>query len=301
MKRKIILENFNIFEQYSAQLLQICPGWPTKVFLQDLNVEQREQIESLLMKLYISLHYRNAAFGWCVCEDHTDKTPMSMIVNKVSKEIRNTSIESDSDIDNLDTRVSSIISDEDVGYIASKILLSDKDREKIKRAVFFFQQGDFYTCSFYLATLIDSQNIKTEVSYHKQQEDNKKSSQCWRSFVKIIDYYFENLLVDKKLSEAMTQSNRREAFEQLIEKINYNQYSVFDTPVPLVIETGYALLNFFDNTDWSDYLTTRPAYFNRNWLCHGMYDIEDINRVDCVQLFFLLYSVNKLFSCIAST
>lgn len=299
MRRKILTDNQNAYEKHLRALLQAFPTFFEEIPIEDFcNMEKLERAQSALSKMLVLLYYKSAALGWCICDDEKQNNKLQDIFHALSNKINTKNIESDIDIAEIDNYANALISDEDITTLVSEMLLCDEDCDKLSRALTFFQQKDYYTCSFYLSTLIDSQNIKLEVEQHIKLQDDICPKQCWISFIRVLDYHFPNITDESLRNSDMSGPKKREAFTDLVDKINYSKYSVYETNILLIVAVGYCLINLFDNTNWMGYKNTRPAYFNRNWLTHGMYDIADVDRIDCLKLFFLLYGIHKLFGAI---
>lgn len=59
------------------------------------------------------------------------------------------------------------------------------------------------------------------------------------------------------------------------------------------------MLKFFDNSDWTDKLNSEiPSSVNRHWLAHGMYECNDIRRVDCIKMILMLELLVSLYDSI---
>lgn len=48
-------------------------------------------------------------------------------------------------------------------------------------------------------------------------------------------------------------------------------------------------------SDWKNYPNNKPEVINRHWLMHGMYDIEDITKADCIKLMLMLNQLSELY------
>ena len=59
---------------------------------------------------------------------------------------------------------------------------------------------------------------------------------------------------------------------------------------------AYPLLTLFKNYSWKEHnKNNKPSVINRNWLMHGMYSIDDIDKFDCIKLFLILYQISNLY------
>lgn len=297
MKKKIIDRTRENLDNYINEIQRLYPGFPTNVQIIDLeNDDKKEEAIMLFPKIILLLTYKTADLGWCI-ERKPKMKNNKILLSKIERKITEYNFISDEIVLEIDKYANDIITDKAIKDIISETKLYSSDKAKIDKAYHFFCQNDFYTCSFYLATLIDSQNIKTELK-HFLEEGGDIPSQCWKSYIRIVEYHFAKILFDNeriRTDKLVNGKTRREEFEKLINKINYKNFIGNEDLFINIFAIGYSLLNFFENTDWSKYHNERPAYFNRNWLTHGMYNIDDIERIDCVKLFFLLYSINGLF------
>lgn len=184
--------------------------------------------------------------------------------------------------------------------------LSESDSLKFRKAMIDFRARRYLESANMLASLIDSQSIKQELydvqngNYQdrfKKKDSTPNISQGWKSFYHV----FANNFAIHFGGEEFTGEVREETFEQFIEKIkgkipyNENGKPNIDDVVS-IIALSICLFNFFTDSKWADYPENKPTVINRHWLMHGMYDIEDVTRYDCIKLLLMLNQISKLYA-----
>ena len=111
----------------------------------------------------------------------------------------------------------------------------------------------------------------------------------WKSYSKKLQWKIFTFNKPDKNDE------RGQATIEYFKSIKHNK--CFDNEKAILIPLSFALLKFYDNSDWKDKKNSKiPSSINRHWLAHNMYDYNDIIRPDCIKLFCMLYQITELYS-----
>lgn len=86
---------------------------------------------------------------------------------------------------------------------------------------------------------------------------------------------------------------REEKFEIFIDEIK-NNLSNYETKIPILLLAS-CLIKFFEDSNWKNY-PQKPEVINRHWLMHGMYDIDDITKSDCIKLLLMLNQLTDIYT-----
>ena len=182
--------------------------------------------------------------------------------------------------------------------------LDEHDVQKLKRAMIDFRARRYFDSANLLAGLIDSQSIKQElydIKNGKYQDrfvnDERKPnvSQCWKSFYHVFANNFSIYFDGEEFNPNGKQEIKEESFEKFIDRIK-GKLRNDDETIVSIIALSICLFNFFSDSDWTYYPEYIPSVLNRHWLMHGMYDIEDITRHDCIKLLLMLNQISKIYS-----
>ena len=195
----------------------------------------------------------------------------------------------------LDNRLAQLFTKPVVNHIVTKTksMLTPSDQDKFNRAFADYTQGRHIQCATMLASIIDSQNIKFMLNANLQAPNTYPNiQQGWDAFAKIIQHHYGQYF-DIEVSE--TRNNQRDKFKAKMKALsNAND---LDENLFRAANIAAAMMVLFTNTNWIEYQQrTLPASINRNWLAHGMYDVQDVNAADCIKLFVLLYQTQLLLS-----
>ncbi len=182
-------------------------------------------------------------------------------------------------------------------------LLSEKDSNKLKKAMIDFRGRRYLDSANLLASLIDSQNIKQELFDVKtgryqdkflKKDSTPNVSQGWKSFYHVFSNNFAIHFGGEEFSGDGKQAIREEKFDKFIEQIK-GKIPDNETVIS-IIALSICLFNFFSDSEWTDYPENKPTVINRHWLMHGMYDLEDVTRYDCIKLLLMLNQISKLYA-----
>ena len=172
--------------------------------------------------------------------------------------------------------------------------LSNSEKRKLDLAFELYLKQEYFTSAVLLAGLIDSASINHVI---KTNVNSENVSQCWKCYGKIIqenfgETYFSGTFPFNKSAK---NDERGKATIEFFKSIKHDV--CFDNKKEILIPLSFALLKFFDDSDWQDKQNgIIPSSINRHWLAHNMYDYDDITRADCIKLFCMLYQIVELYS-----
>lgn len=172
--------------------------------------------------------------------------------------------------------------------------LSDNEKRKIDLAFELYLKQEYFTSAVLLAGLIDSASINQVL---KSSTDLKNVSQCWKCYGKVIQENFGGKYFSGTFpfNKSAKNGERGKATIEFFKSIKRDV--CFDNKKDILISLSFALLKFFDDSDWRDKQNGNiPSSINRHWLAHNMYDYDDITRADCIKLFCMLYQIVELYS-----
>lgn len=182
--------------------------------------------------------------------------------------------------------------------------LEKNDANKLRKAMVNFRARRYLDSANLLASLIDAQNIKQElfdVSNNRYSLDNydKKHnkpnvSQGWRAFYIVFSNNFSAYFGGEKINWKSNGKNRKDGFNDFVNNIRGKMPS--NENITAIVALSFCLLRFFEDSDFTDYPEYIPSTINRHWLMHGMYDIEDVTRYDCIKLLLMLNQISRLYA-----
>lgn len=175
--------------------------------------------------------------------------------------------------------------------------LSKDDWLKYKSSFDDYESKRYYNAAMGLCAIIDSLSIKQAVgdidNGTTQPDKNGRINltQGWKCFYHVYNNHFEkelcSLSVDEKRNEIISRNLK------MIETKRENYFKVCSLANEIL-----CILQIFNNNNFRDYKNKKPAVINRNWLAHGMYDLNDITEVDCIKLILILEQLSRLYSTI---
>lgn len=174
--------------------------------------------------------------------------------------------------------------------------LDTNDTKKLNQAMIDYRAKRYLDCANLLASLIDAQSIKQELFDMKNNRyvDNKINvSQGWKAFY-IVFHNSLSKYFDNKIFYGDGEKVKREnGFNKFIQEIkpHINEYR---KKLP-ILHLAFCLLKFFDDSNWKNY-PQKPEVINRHWLMHGMYDMDDITKSDCIKLLLMLNQLSNIYA-----
>lgn len=172
--------------------------------------------------------------------------------------------------------------------------ISDSENKKLDLAFELYLKQEYFASAVLLAGLIDSTSINQYLHTHIAPEN---VSQCWKCYGKVIQENFGGTYFSAEFpyNKSAKDNKRADATIEFFKSIKHD--SCFDNKKEILIPLSFALLKFFDDSDWQDKQNGNiPSSINRHWLAHNMYDYNDITRADCIKLFCMLYQMVELYS-----
>ena len=172
--------------------------------------------------------------------------------------------------------------------------LSDFENKKLDIAFELYLKQEYFASAVLLAGLIDSTSIN---QFLKTNYSPANVSQCWKCYGKVIQENFGGKYFSGIFPSNLSAKNDKRA-NATIEFFKSIRHDVcFDNKKKILIPLSFALLKFFDDSDWCDKQKENiPSSINRHWLAHNMYEYNDITRADCIKLFCMLYQMVELYS-----
>lgn len=184
--------------------------------------------------------------------------------------------------------------------------LEKNDADKLRQAMVNFRARRYLDSANLLASLIDAQNIKQElfdannnrysldnydVKDNKPNKPNKPNiTQGWKAFYIVFNNNFASYFDGEKLSG----KDKKKGLNKFVNNIRGKMPS--DENLTTIVALSFCLLRFFETSDFTDYPNYIPSAINRHWLMHGMYDMEDVTRYDCIKLLLMLNQISRLYA-----
>lgn len=170
----------------------------------------------------------------------------------------------------------------------------NSENMKLDLAFELYLKQEYFACALLLAGLIDSTSINR---FMKANDSPANVSQCWKCYGNVIQENFGGKYFSGTFPANQPAKNDRRA-NATIEFFKSIKHDVcFDNKKRVLIPLSFALLKFFDDSDWRDKKNRNiPSSINRHWLAHNMYDNNDVTRADCIKLFCMLYQMVELYS-----
>lgn len=172
--------------------------------------------------------------------------------------------------------------------------LPESEKKKLDLAFELYLKQEYFTSAVLLAGLIDSASINQLL---KANDNPENVSQCWKCYGKVIQDNFGGTYFSGQFpfNKSAGNDERGKATIDFFKSIKHDV--CFDEKKDILIPLSFALLKFFDDSDWKDKQNGLiPSSINRHWLAHNMYDYDDVTRADCIKLFCLLYQIIELYS-----
>lgn len=272
-----LIENEKKFDKYG--------DWINNFDISDNN--KLTELSSDISERVILLNACLGEIGWCL--------PKHLLKSEISGGIF-FDLENDVSIDDIDTRVAESFWEREIEALVILIgqQLSKSEKSKLDFAFRLYLKQEYFTSAVLLAGLIDSASINQVL---KSSADFQNVSQCWKCYGKVIQKnfggkYFSGTFPFNKPAK---NGERGKATIEFFKSIKHD--ICFDNKKDILIPLSFALLKFFDDSDWQDKQNgIIPSSINRHWLAHNMYDYDDITRADCIKLFCMLYQIVELYS-----
>lgn len=259
-------------------------------WIEELDISDINKLNELSIDINERLILLYACFGevgWCLPEHLIKNIEMDKII---------ADLENNVSIDDIDTNVSECFGERDIERIVMLIerQISKSEKSKLELAFELYLKKEYFASATLLAGLIDSTSINQVL---KTNTCSQNVSQCWKCYGKVIQDNFGGTYFSAEFpfNKSAKNDKRGEATIEFFKSINHD--TCFDNKKEILISLSFALLKFFDDSDWRDKQNgIIPSSINRHWLAHNMYDYDDITRADCMKLFCMLYQIVELYS-----
>jgi hypothetical protein len=219
-------------------------------------------------------------------------------------EMKNKNIKLDS-LDKIDEFMMVLFDDKKIEDLIGNInnTIKDEDKNKYIEIIENFNNSKYHTCALLLSGLIDSLSIKKvllDSVNHKYifapGSSDVGVGQGAKAYLHaLVDLYpsyfgYDDILANK----ARTSPIRKRNFENKIASMNVPDQEKYE--LLNIIGLTYCILILFDDNDWKDYLNNKkPKIINRHWLNHGMCNVDEITKSDCIKLLLILQELLELY------
>lgn len=184
-----------------------------------------------------------------------------------------------------------------------KELLDEKDRQKLNIAIEDYQNGRWFSCANSLIQIIDSLSIKQEIVGIKNRDldsylltnPNLVSKQCWISFFRVFLSYFVPIICTENLTKEEKNKMKERDIKIIVQNCKDNFQTLDVVKVLPILNLLACMITFFEDVSWENYTVDKPISINRHWLAHGMYNVDDIEKYDCIKLFLILYQLVSVY------
>ncbi len=174
--------------------------------------------------------------------------------------------------------------------------LDENDMKKFNQAMIDFRARRYLHCANLLASLIDSQSIKQELDDLKKGrygEYPDNITQGWQAFYIVFRNDLSKYFDGKVFVGKGKKEKRENGFKEFMEEVKAD-LSDYETKIPILLLAS-CLIKFFEDSNWKNY-PQKPEVINRHWLMHGMYDIDDITKSDCIKLLLMLNQLADIYA-----
>ncbi len=275
----------------------------------DFFKELRKYIKAFSDNVLIEKLQLMGAFEWCCIDEkivlsnrykseYGEDVRLSVIVIDKLKSNDCSALDIDRFIGNFfSSDIVKVLEGETTSYI------DESDKKKLNRAMIAFRGRRYLESASLLASLIDAQSIKQELfditngRYHVDNTDknnNPNISQGWKAFYIVFCNNFSKYFNNEVFNGSGKKEKREKGMKDFLNGIKGSIPN--DDTIVSIVALSLCLLNFFDDSEWQNYPDNKPTVINRHWLMHGMYDIDDITRYDCIKLLLMLNQLTKLYS-----
>ena len=250
----------------------------------------RENIDEISETVDEHLMFMMACWGeigWCLPKWKKSDIKLGRVLADIKNNIS---------IDVIDEGLSDCFTERDVDSLSVFIQrhLPDSEKKKIDLAFELYLKHEYFASAVLLAGLIDSVSIN---QFMKTNPAPANVSQCWKCYGNVIQdnfggtYFSGDFPANKSAKDDKRANGTIDFFKSI------KNDSCFDHKKEILIPLSFALLKFFEDSDWKDKKNGMiPSSINRHWLAHNMYDYDDITRADCIKLFCMLYQMVELYS-----
>ena len=225
--------------------------------------------------------------GWCLPKWKQERVKCGNVLADIKNGIS---------INEIDDKLSDCFTEREIEALTILIqrFLSTSEKNKVDLAFELYLKHEYFASAVLLAGLIDSASIN---QFMKTNPTPANVSQCWQCYGNVIQDNFGGTYFsgDFPANKKTKNDKRANATIEFFKSIKHE--ACFDHKKEILIPLSFALLKFFEDSDWKDKKNGMiPSSINRHWLAHNMYDYDDITRADCIKLFCMLYQMVELYS-----
>lgn len=207
-------------------------------------------------------------------------------------------LDDDASIKDIDAYITNYFTKKIIISIADRTALNldEKDVKKFDQAMIDFRARRYLDCANLLASLIDSQSIKQELDDLKKErygEFPDNITQGWQAFYIVFRNDLSKYFDGKVFVGKGKKEKRENGFKEFMEEVKAD-LSDYETKIPILLLAS-CLIKFFEDSNWKNY-PQKPEVINRHWLMHGMYDIDDITKSDCIKLLLMLNQLTDIYT-----
>lgn len=259
-------------------------------WMQDFSLTDTEKISEMSEAITAHVVFIKACWGeigWCLPKWKEREIKLGKVLADLKRNVP---------VSEIDYGLSNCFKEKEIEAITILIghHFSNSEEKKLDLAFELFLKQEYFASAVLLAGLIDSASIN---QFLKTNTSPENVSQCWKCYGKVIqenfgETYFSGTFPFNKSAK---NDERGNATIEFFKSIKHD--ICFDDKKTILIPLSFALLKFFDDSDWKDKQNNIiPSSINRHWLAHNMYDYDDITRADCIKLFCMLYQIVELYS-----
>ena len=259
-------------------------------WIQDFSLTDTDKINEISEATNAHIVFIKACWGelgWCLPKWKERDIKMGNVLSDLKTSVP---------VSEIDEGLSDCFKERDIEQITLLIgrHLSNSEKSKLDLAFQLYLKQEYFTSAVLLAGLIDSASINQVL---KTTDNPENVSQCWKCYGKVIQENFGGTYFSGTFpfNKSAKNNERGKATIEFFKSIKHDV--CFDNKKDILISLSFALLKFFDDSDWRDKKNgIIPSSINRHWLAHNMYDYDDITRADCIKLFCMLYQIVELYS-----
>ena len=201
-------------------------------------------------------------------------------------------------IKDIDIYIAKYFTKKIIDNIANRTILNldENDIKKLNQAMVDFRARRYLDCANLLASLIDAQSIKQEIYDMKNgryEEYPVNVTQGWVAFFIVFRNDLSKYFDGKVFVGKGGQEKREKGFKEFMEEVK-SDLSDYETKIPILLLAS-CLIKFFEDSNFRNY-PQKPEVINRHWLMHGMYDIDDITKSDCIKLLLMLNQLTDIYA-----
>ena len=191
-------------------------------------------------------------------------------------------------------------------FIEEDVIDNFFDKEKLKLGLKYFSSGDYYTTVGLFLKIIDSLSIKKLLKNEElgvRHNDDEIKTTLRVSVNAICDILLNNSVIEfsdkfEYSKFCLKDDNFTLSKEKSIIKLGCNDgYTSYFNEDIRYLFVSYSLLKtlsiLYALAPWDK---GKPRLFNRHWYEHGMYDVEDVSKEDCIKVMFICFHMLMLYS-----